>query len=30
MLKRFLDKKMPLFVFWAAVSMLYCLTVVVI
>lgn len=30
MLKRFLDKKMPLFVFWAAVSLLYCLTVVVI
>ena len=30
MLKRFLDKKMPLFVFWAAVSMLYCLTVVAI
>ena len=30
MLKRFLDKKMPLFVFWAAVSMLSCLTVVVI
>lgn len=30
MLKRFLDKKMPLFVFWAAVSLLYCLTVVAI
>ena len=30
MLKRFLDKKMPLFAFWAAVSLLYCLTVVVI
>ena len=30
MLKRFLDKKMPLFAFWATVSLLYCLTVVVI
>lgn len=30
MLKRFLDKKMPLFAFWVAVSLLYCLTVVVI
>lgn len=30
MLKPFLDKKMPLFAFWAAVSLLYCLTVVVI
>ena len=30
MLKRFLDKKMPLIAFWAAVSLLYCLTVVVI
>lgn len=30
MLKRFLDKKMPLFVFWAAVSLFYCLTVVAI
>ena len=30
MLKRFLDKKMPLFAFWVAVSLLYCLTVIVI
>ncbi len=30
MFKRFLDKKMPLFAFWAAVSLLYCLTVVAI
>ena len=30
MLKRFFDKKMPLFAFWAAVSLLYCLTVAII